>query len=179
MLIGLAIIVGLSTGLSVLLFRQGFHFFHYLFFDRLGEHGFIGGLLEARHINPRLAILITLPLAGVIVGYIVTIFIGHEKHHGVAAIMESVALAGGRLRYAVVPFKALAAAISLGAGASVGPEDPSVQIGANLGSFFGDKLRLSEERVKLLVASGAASAISAAFNTPIAGVFFALEVIRE
>src|SRR5690606_12827699 len=65
----------------------------------------------------------------------------------------------------------------LGAGASVGPEDPSVQIGANLGSFLGQSLGLGEEKIRLLVASGSASAIAAAFNAPIAGVFFALEVI--
>jgi CIC family chloride channel protein len=91
--------------------------------------------------------------------------------------MEAVALAGGRLRYWKMPAKALASAISLGAGASVGPEDPSVQIGANIGSMLGQRLRLSEDRVRLLVAAGAASAISAAFNAPIAGVFFALEVV--
>jgi len=91
--------------------------------------------------------------------------------------MEAVALAGGRLPYGRMPFKALASALSLGAGASVGPEDPSVQIGSNLGSMFGQRLGLSEERISLLVASGAASAIAAAFNAPIAGVFFALEVV--
>lgn len=104
-------------------------------------------------------------------------FVGEERQHGVAGVIEAVALGGGRLRYRRIPHKALASALSLGAGASVGPEDPSVQIGANLGSFFGQYLHLSEERVQLLVAAGAASAIAAAFRAPIAGVFFALEVI--
>jgi len=105
------------------------------------------------------------------------LFVGEERHHGVAGIMEAVALAGGRLRYKRIPIKTIAASISIGAGASVGPEDPSVQIGANLGSFFGQVLRQSDDRTRTLVAAGAAGAIAAAFNAPIAGIFFALELI--
>jgi CIC family chloride channel protein len=176
-LIVISVVLGLSTATAVLLFREAFHFFEYFFVDIIGEHGFLGNGLQGLGLDPRLSILLVLTSVGAIVGSIVQVFIGHERHHGVAGIMESVALAGGRLKYAKVPFKELASALSLGAGASLGPEDPSVQIGANLGSFFGEHLRLSEERVKLLVASGAASAIATAFNAPIAGVFFALEVI--
>lgn len=116
-------------------------------------------------------------LGGVVVGLVVHFFIGQERHHGVAGIMEAAALAGGRLRYQRMPAKTVASALSIGAGASVGPEDPSVQIGANLGSMFGQKLHLSDERVRSLVAAGSASGIAAAFNAPIAGVFFALEII--
>jgi CIC family chloride channel protein len=176
-LITLAVLVGLSTAVAVFIFRVTFHFFNYLFFDVIGERGFLGQQLEALGIYPQISTLILLVLAGLLVGFIAERFIGHEKHHGAAGIMEAVALAGGRLRYTVAPFKALAAAISLGAGASLGLEDPSVQIGANLGSFFGAKLHLTEEQVKVLVASGGASAIASAFNAPIAGVFFALEII--
>jgi chloride channel protein, CIC family len=116
-------------------------------------------------------------LGGLIVGLLVHFYIGEERHHGVAGIMEAVALAGGRLRYQRIVQKTVGAAISIGSGASVGPEDPSVQIGANLGSLFGQKLHLSDSRMRAVVAAGAASGIAAAFNAPIAGVFFALEVI--
>lgn len=116
-------------------------------------------------------------VGGLVVGLLLHFFIGEERHHGVAGIMEAVALAGGRLRYRRVPAKTIAAAISIGAGASVGPEDPSVQIGSNLGSMFGQWLRLSDDRVRALVAAGAAGGIAAAFNAPIAGVFFALAII--
>lgn len=176
-LVSLAAVLGLATSAAVLVFRQSFEYIHHFSKEYLGEDGFIGAGLEQVNIEPTLALLLTLPLAGFVVGGISHYIIGHEKHHGVAAIMESVALAGGRLPYKLAPFKALASAISLGAGASLGPEDPSVQIGANLGSWMGTKLRLTEEHSKLLVASGAASAISTAFNAPIAGVFFALEVV--
>ena len=111
------------------------------------------------------------------VGLIQHFLVGEEKHHGVAGIMEATALAGGRLRYNRIPAKTLASAVSIGSGASVGPEDPSVQIGANIGSMVGQKLHLSDDIMRTLVAAGAAAGIAAAFNAPIAGVFFALEVI--
>ena len=116
-------------------------------------------------------------IGGLAVGLFNHYFLKEEKVHGTAAVMQSVALSGGRLPYQSAPAKAAAAALSLGSGASVGPEDPAVQIGANIASMFGQWLRLSDERVKILVAAGAGSAIAAAFNAPIAGVFFALELI--
>jgi CIC family chloride channel protein len=116
-------------------------------------------------------------VGGLAVGAFLHFLIGEERHHGVAGIMQAVALAGGRLRWRRAPAKAAAAALAIGTGASVGPEDPSVQIGANLGSMLGQKLRLSDDRVRTLVAAGAAAGIAAAFNAPIAGLFFALEVI--
>ncbi|MFW5772231.1 MAG: chloride channel protein, partial [Phototrophicaceae bacterium] len=165
----LAVTVGLATGLSIWLFRLSIEAFHIFFFEVL-QHDVLGAL------GP-FSVVLALGLAGYVVGLLMQRFVGEERHHGVAGIMEAVALSGGRLRYTRMPFKALASALSLGAGASVGPEDPSVQIGSNLGSMFGQRLALSEERISLLVASGAASAIAAAFNAPIAGVFFALEVV--
>ncbi len=73
--------------------------------------------------------------------------------------MEAVGLASRRLCYWHVPAKSVAAAVSIGFGASVGPEDSSAQIGSNVGSMFGQWLRLSDERVRVLVASGAADHI--------------------
>lgn len=175
-LIGLAVAVGLACGIGVYIFRSGIEFFHYIFFEQLSET-IIGSALASAGIDPHLSIIPVLTFAGFIVGIIMVRFVGHEKHHGVAGIMESVALTGGRLPYQRMPFKIVASMLSLGAGASVGPEDPSVQIGSNIGSFFGQKLHLGEDRVRLLVSAGAASAIAAAFNAPVAGVFFALEVI--
>lgn len=73
--------------------------------------------------------------------------------------------------------KALASSICIGSGGSVGREGPIVQIGSALGSSLGQLFKLSEEKVKILVACGAAGGIAATFNAPIAGIFFALEVI--
>lgn len=175
-LLGVAIGVGLATGISIWLFREAIHFVEHTVREEFAGHT-LAGILSSIGIDPRFAFVILLAGIGFIVGLIMHVFVGHEKYHGVAGIMESVALTGGRLKYTKTPFKAIASVLSLGGGASVGPEDPSVQIGSNIGSFFGQVLFLSEERVKLLVSAGAASAIAAAFNAPIAGVFFALEVI--
>lgn len=158
---GSAIWVGLATGEGIWLFKWLIDFMH----------GSTLGLANGW------AIVLVPAVGGAIVGLAAQYLIGEEKLHGTAAIMQSMALAGGRLRYEKTPFKTAAAILSIGAGASVGPEDPSVQIGANLGSMLGQVFRFSDERMRALVAAGAASAIAAAFNAPIAGVFFALEII--
>jgi CIC family chloride channel protein len=168
MLIGIGLAVGLASGAGVWLFKRLIDLANWFFFAQLGTRLEVWG---------HWTIILVPTLGGLVVGLVVHFFIGEERHHGVAGIMEAAALAGGRLRYQRMPAKAAASALSIGAGASVGPEDPSVQIGANLGSFFGQKLRLSDERIRALVAAGSASGIAAAFNAPIAGVFFALEII--
>jgi H+/Cl- antiporter ClcA/predicted transcriptional regulator len=81
------------------------------------------------------------------------------------------------LPYIQAPLKTIAAALSLGAGASLGPEGPSVELGSNIGSMLGKSLRFSSERTRLLLSAGGAAGLSAGFNAPIAGVFFALEVL--
>jgi chloride channel protein, CIC family len=165
---GLAFVVGLTTGAGVWLFKRLIDLTHTV------EYSWFGAQLS------RLGswTFILLPVfGGLIVGLIVHFFIGEEQHGGVTSVMESVALAGGRLRYQRAPARIVAAAVSIGSGASVGPEDPSVQIGSYLGSMFSQILHFSDERMRALVAAGAASGISAAFNAPIAGVFFALEII--
>lgn len=169
-LLALSVVLGLAVGLAIWAFDEAIHLFHHWFVD----------VLAHETLSPTFGVfgvVIALGLAGLIVGALMWRFVGTERHHGVAGVMESVALGGGRLPFKKMPFKALASALSLGAGASVGPEDPSVQIGSNLGSWFGQGLHLNEDHVRLLVAAGAASAIAAAFKAPIAGVFFALEVI--
>ncbi len=168
-LMTLAVGVGFATALALSVFRGAIDLMHGVFVDTIGNNMLTGlGTLN---------MVVALALAGLLVGLIRTHLVGKERYHGVADIIEAVALAGGRLRYRVMPFKAFASSISLGAGSSVGPEDPGVQIGSNLGSLIGQRLHLDEEHTRLLVSAGAASAISAAFNAPIAGVFFALEVI--
>lgn len=167
-LVLISVFVGLSSAAGVWVFKRLIELFQRLAFEILSPA-----------LTPLGSWLIIVPtiLGGLLVGWIMRHWVGHERQHGVAGIMESVALTGGRLPYPHVPAKALASALSIGVGASVGPEDPSVQIGANLGSMIGQLLHLSDERVRSLVAAGAAGGISAAFNAPIAGVFFALEII--
>jgi CIC family chloride channel protein len=91
--------------------------------------------------------------------------------------MEAVALRNGRIRPRVAALKVLASSITIGAGGSAGREGPIVQVGSALGSTIGQLLHFSAERVRTLVACGAAAGIAATFNAPIAGSIFALEVI--
>jgi CIC family chloride channel protein len=91
--------------------------------------------------------------------------------------MLAIAQRGGRIAPRVGIVKSLASALCIGSGGSVGREGPIVQIGSALGSSIGQLMRISDARLRLLVACGAAGGISATFNAPIAGVFFALELI--
>jgi CIC family chloride channel protein len=110
-------------------------------------------------------------------GSLVYRFAREAKGHGVPEVMEAVALKGGRIRPVVVLIKALASSICIGSGGSVGREGPIVQIGAGLGSTVGQLLKMSDDRMRTLVACGAAGGIAATFNAPVAGVIFAMEVI--
>ncbi|GBD33038.1 H(+)/Cl(-) exchange transporter ClcA [bacterium HR33] len=92
-------------------------------------------------------------------------------------VMRAVAKRGGVIHATPVGIKTAAAAVAIGTGGSVGPEGPIAVAGAALGSRIGRFFRSGPTRLRVLVACGAASGISAAFNAPIAGVFFALEKV--
>jgi len=91
--------------------------------------------------------------------------------------MIAVAEEGGRIRPQVAAVKSVASAICIGAGGSVGREGPIVQIGSALASSLGQWVRMPENRLRILVACGAAGGIAATFNAPITGVFFGVEII--
>jgi CIC family chloride channel protein len=122
-------------------------------------------------------VVIVPAVGGLLVGPLVYFFAREAKGHGVPEVMEAVALRGGRIRPIVAVVKSLASSLSIGSGGSVGREGPIVQIGSALGSSLGQLLHLSDNRIRNLVACGAAGGIAATFNTPIAGVIFALEII--
>jgi len=166
--IGTALIVGIGTGLGAVAFRyliQGVEWIGYDWFPTITEQW------------GKAYVLIIPAIGGLIVGPLIYFFAREAKGHGVPEVMEAVALRGGRIRPIVAVVKSLASAISIGSGGSVGREGPIVQIGSALGSSLGQKLGLSDDRIRNLVACGAAGGIAATFNAPIAGVVFALEII--
>ena len=116
-------------------------------------------------------------LGGLIVGPIVTRAAPETRGHGVPEVMLAVTRGRGVIRARVAILKAIASAISIGSGGSAGREGPIVQIGSAVGSALGRLFRVSPDMVRMFVACGAAGGIAASFNTPIAGVIFALEVV--
>lgn len=122
-------------------------------------------------------VVMTPVLAGLLYGPLVHFFAREARGHGVPEVMFAVARRGGRIAPQVAAVKALASALCIGGGGSVGREGPIVQIGSALGSTIGRIAKVPAERMKLFVACGAAAGIAATFNAPLAGVFFALELI--
>ena len=116
-------------------------------------------------------------IAGLVYGPLVHFFAREARGHGVPEVMYAVARRGGRIAPQVAAVKALASALCIGGGGSVGREGPIVQIGSALGSTVGRVVRAPESRMRVLVACGAAGGIAATFNAPLAGVFFAMELI--
>ena len=163
-----ALLVGIGAGLGAVLFRKLIELFQMMSFEKLGP--------ALSSISP-LHLIIIPSIGGLIIGPLIYFFAREAKGHGVPEVMEAVALRGGRIRPQVAIVKALASSICIGTGGSVGREGPIVQIGSALGSTIGQVLNLSNERVRTLVACGAAGGIAATFNAPIAGAIFAIEVI--
>lgn len=116
-------------------------------------------------------------LGGLIVGPIIYRWAHEAKGTGVPEVMQSVLVKGGKIRPRVAFLKTLVSTITIGTGGSVGREGPIVQIGASLGSVVGQFFHIPAKRMKTLVGCGAAAGIAAAFNAPVAGALFALEII--
>ncbi len=165
---GTAVIVGLGTGLGGVFLIKAIQWIQDLLYR------------GAPTTWPQLGWgwLIVAPVLGALIsGPIIALFAREAKGHGVPEVMQAMALEGGRIRPRVALAKIFASAACIGSGGSAGREGPIVQVGAALGSSIGQFLHFSEERVRNLVACGAAAGIAATFNAPIAGVFFSLEII--
>jgi len=159
------IIVGLLGGLGSVLLRWLIHFFQDLLW---GKWGASLGWLQT---------LLVPAAGGFLVGLLVYLFVREAKGHGVPEVMEAISLRQGIIRPRVVLGKTLASAITIASGGSVGREGPIVQIGSSIGSTIGQWLKLSRRRMETLVGCGAAAGIAAAFNAPIAGAMFSVEIL--
>ncbi len=178
-LVVMALIVGAGAGLGAAVFRDLVYFFTWVFTGHR-TYGEFGHTASA-HL-PSLGIwfvLIVPVLAGLLYGPLIQRFAREARGHGVPEVMLAVAENGGRIRPPVTVVKALASALCIGGGGSVGREGPIVQIGSALASTLGQLVRMSEGRLRMIVACGAAGAISATFNAPITGVFFGFEIVLK
>jgi len=168
---GLASLVGVVTGCGAILFTELITLVQWL---ALGSTDF------PLHVLPTLPWyrVFWIPvLGGLLVAPLVYLVSRESQGHGVPQVIESVTLRGGKIRPRVAAVKSVASALTIGTGGSVGREGPIVQIGAALGSAVGQLLQVPAHRLPILVGCGAAGGIAAAFNAPIAGAFFSLEVI--
>jgi chloride channel protein, CIC family len=174
-----ALIVGAGAGLGAAGFRDLVYACTWLFTGRrtYGELGHQHSLSL-----PFLGIwfvLVVPVIAALAYGPLIQRFAREARGHGVPEVMLAVAENGGRIRPQVSIVKALASALCIGGGGSVGREGPIVQIGSALASTLGQLVRMSEGRLRLIVACGAAGAISATFNAPVTGMFFGFEIVLK
>jgi CIC family chloride channel protein len=182
----IAIACGLAGALGAVIFRLLIRSVQALFFEgpagfeTLIEEGLLAEaqdpLAAAHHLAWYWRLLIP-AMGGLIVGPLIYFFAREAKGHGVPEVIAAVALRGGVIRKRVVTVKALASAISIGSGGSVGREGPIVQIGSALGSTIGQWLKLPAAQLRTVVGCGAAAGVAATFNAPIAGALFAAEVV--
>jgi CIC family chloride channel protein len=176
-MLALSLVVGAGAGIGAIIFRWLILAFTRLF---TGYDDYSGvGHAPNPHVpwlGPYFVVLAPV-VAGLLYGPLVHFFAREAKGHGVPEVMYAVSRRGGRIAPRVAVVKALASALCMGGGGSVGREGPIVQIGSALGSTLGQITRLPEERLRVLVACGAAGGIAATFNAPLAGVFFAMEII--
>lgn len=160
-----ALLIGGGSGLLMVLFHHLIHLFYRLSFEGLMSQIYTWGAWTMALIPV---------IGGLIIGVMRWLFpkiLGQDF---------STLLTNARVQNITPlrPFvKMLAAAISLGTGASLGPESPSVEIGSHVGILYAQFFQVSQERYRLLLGAGAAAGLAAGFNAPIAGVFFALEVV--
>jgi chloride channel protein, CIC family len=178
-LVGLSLAIGAAAGAGAVVFRYLILWFTRIF-SGYDDYSAVGHAPNP-HV-PALGmwfVILAPAVGGLIYGVLVDRFAKEARGHGVPEVMFAVAERGGRIRPQVAVIKSLASALCIGSGGSVGREGPIVQIGSALGSSVGQLLRAPEPRLRLLVACGAAGGVSATFNTPIAGVIFALELILK
>lgn len=181
--IGLAVLTGLIAGFGAVGFRMLIGLFHNFFFLGIVSTQYAArthtpaAAWAALHI-PWGAWIILVPIVGaVIVAFLVKTFAPEAKGHGVPEVMDAIYYKRGIIRPIVAAIKALASALSIGTGGSVGREGPIIQIGSAFGSTVGQVLPVTEWQRMTLIACGSAGGIAATFNTPIGGVLFAVELI--
>nr|WP_308288836.1 chloride channel protein [Streptomyces humicola] len=174
----MALLVGAVAGLGAIVFRWLIKTFTSLLSGH-ADYSAVTGHPANPHV-PWLGpwfVLAAPVLAGLAYGPLVQRFAREARGHGVPEVMYAVARRGGRIAPQVAIVKSLASALCIGGGGSVGREGPIVQIGSAFGSTLGRVVKVAEDRMRVLVACGAAGGIAATFNAPLAGVFFAMELI--
>lgn len=160
----LAVIIGLLSGLSVVCFQIAIDW------SRI--------LLLGSSLGPSPLRVILIPtIAGLGVAVMVMHFFPRVRGSGVNQTKAAVYIYDGYIPFSTVIGKFFTCALAIGSGQSLGPEDPSLQIGAGIASALGRRLHLSREKVRLIAPVGAAAGLAAAFNAPISATLFVIEEV--
>ena len=160
----LAIMIGLFSGMAVVCFRIAIEWVRLT-------------LLGSALAPPPLRVLVVPTAAGLVVAFLVQRFFKGARGSGVNQTKAAVYVFDGYVPFRIVIGKFLTCSLAIGSGQSLGPEDPSLQMGAGIASALGRRLKLSREKLRLLAPVGAAAGLAAAFNAPISAVFFVIEEI--
>jgi CIC family chloride channel protein len=160
----LAIIIGAAAGLTIVLYQVAIEALRWL--------------LLGSSLHPGALRVVAVPaLAGLLLALLVTRFFPRARGSGVNQTKGALYIYDGYIGGETTIGKFLTSALAIGSGQSLGPEDPSLQMGAGIASYIGRRLQLSRERLRLLVPVGAAAGLAAAFNAPITAVLFVIEEV--
>jgi len=163
-----AVIIGAVAGLAAVLFHNAIEFFNVLFFEQTAEGLFFLGA----------AVVVVIPAIGMLIQSVMILSSPKiSEKRGVAEVIKAVAVRGGYIPLRTTIFHFFAPVICIGSGGTVGPEGPAAQLGGGVASKLGNLIGLSDSRRRIFTAAGSGAAIAAIFNTPLGGVFFALEII--
>ena len=156
----------------------------YVLYDLIGlftniafYHRFVAEFTSARHNHLGLWVIPVPVIGGIIVGFMAKYGTPKIKGHGIPEAMEAVLVNRSRIAPRVAILKPISAAIAIGTGGPFGAEGPIIQTGGAFGSLIGQAVHTTASERKVLLACGAAAGMSATFNTPIAGVILAIELL--
>jgi H+/Cl- antiporter ClcA len=165
--------IGLLAGLIAFVLYKLIGLFTNIFF----YHRFVAEFLSARHNHLGLWVIPIPVVGGIIVGFMAKYGTSKIKGHGIPEAMEAVMVNRSRIEPRVAILKPISAAIAIGTGGPFGAEGPIIQTGGAVGSLVGQAFHTTASERKVLLACGAAAGMSATFNTPIAGVILAIELL--
>ncbi len=160
----LSVFIGIFSGLAVVCFR--------LAIEWCRIH-FLGSGVSP----PALRLILAPTLAGLVIAILVIHVFPLARGSGVNQTKAALYIYNGYIPFRTAIGKFITAALAIGSGHSLGPEDPSLQIGAGIASALGRRMRLSRDRMRLIAPVGAAAGLAAAFNAPISAVLFVIEEV--
>ena len=160
----LAIFIGIFSGLAVVCFRITIDLIRITLLGSSLSPGF-----------PRIVLAPT--LTGLAVAALVMFVFPRVRGSGVNQTKSALYIYDGYIPFRTAIGKFICSGLAIGSGQSLGPEDPSLQIGASIASALGRRLKLTRERLRLIAPIGAAAGLSAAFNSPISAVLFVIEEV--